>query len=101
MLIQNKSQLKLGAHAVRTRQKLGLFHIFKALHGKCPGKASDAAQHLRTQSLLYILFHQLHRLIARFNVHSSLFVIHFLTPFLRCLKQAYLPAHNKHASSHL
>ena len=79
MLIHQKCQLQLGAHAVRPGQQGGLFHPLKSCHGKCPGESSDSPQHLRPGGLLHVFSHEFYRFVSRFNIYSGFLVIHFLS----------------------
>ena len=86
MLIQKKCQLHLRAAAIGTRKKHRLLHLFDLRQRKCARKASQSTEYFFTHCPLYMLFHKLHRTVTSFNVHSCLFVIHFLLlnkPYIR------------------
>ena len=78
MLIQKKCQLHLRAAAIGTGKKHRLLHLFDLRQRKCARKASQSTKYFFTHCPLYMLFHKLHRTVTSFNVHSCLFVIHFL-----------------------
>ena len=83
MPVHQERQLQLRSHAVRSGNQGGLFHIFKALHGKGSRKTTQPSQDLGTHGLLHVLLHQLNRSVTGFNIHSGILIIHFSTvPFV-------------------
>ena len=77
MPVHQERQLQLRSHAVRSGNQGGLFHILKALHGEGSGKSAQSAKYFGPHGLLHIFFHQFHRFITGFDIHSGILIIHF------------------------
>ncbi|MNC43925.1 hypothetical protein D3C75_928130 [compost metagenome] len=73
MLVQLKSQLQLGSHAVRAgNQHRVLIAVF--VQTEQATEAAQTCQHLGTHSPADVLLHPLHRFIACGYIDTSLFV---------------------------
>ena len=98
MLVHKKGELDLGSDTICTGYQGRLFHILDLFQGKCTGKTAQSAKHFRAHCRLYILFHQFHRFVSGFNIHSRTLVIHLILHtvpvhlFILCSCDSRIPA---------
>ena len=98
MLVHKKGELDLGSDTICTGYQGRLFHILDLFQGKCTGKTTQSAKHFRAHCRLYILFHQFHRFVSGFNIHSRTLVIHLILHtvpvhlFILCSCDSRIPA---------
>ncbi len=69
MLIQQKRQLDLRSHAIRTGQQHRMLHLLDLIQTKGTRKSAQSAQHFRPHRFLHMLLQQLHRLITCLNIN--------------------------------
>ena len=70
IFVHDKCKLQLRSDAVCAGKKCRMLHALELVHRERAGEAAETSEHFLAHCLLYMLLHELDRLVTGLNIHT-------------------------------